>query len=79
MFYQVSGLALVLVGAMSRPTYTEIESFTHTSQGMSHTSILLIVVGIIVSLLAFLGSIGAWSDSHLLLGLVGSTAQCEIW
>ncbi|XP_014048273.1 tetraspanin-36-like [Salmo salar] len=67
--FWVSGLALVLVGAMSRPTYTEIESFTHTSQGMSHTSILLIVVGIIVSLLAFLGSIGAWSDSHLLLGL----------
>lgn len=49
MFYQVSGLALVLVGAMSRPTYTEMESFTHTSQGLSHTSILLIVVGIIVS------------------------------
>ncbi|XP_038836295.1 CD151 antigen-like [Salvelinus namaycush] len=69
MFYQVSGLAPVLVGTISRPTYTEMESFTHTSQGLSHTSILLIVVGIIVSLLAFLGSIGAWSDSRLLLGL----------
>ncbi|XP_031690832.1 CD63 antigen-like [Oncorhynchus kisutch] len=54
---------------MSQPTYTEMESFTHISQGLSHTSILLIVVGIIVSLLAFLGSIGAWSDSRLLLGL----------
>ncbi|CAB1341719.1 unnamed protein product [Coregonus sp. 'balchen'] len=46
-----------------------VESFTHMSQGLSHTSILLIVVGIIVSLLVFLGSIGAWSDSRLLLGL----------
>ncbi|KAK6311604.1 hypothetical protein J4Q44_G00172680 [Coregonus suidteri] len=68
--FWVSGLALVLVGAMSWPTYTEVESFTHMSQGLSHTSILLIVVGIIVSLLAFLGSIGAWSNSRLLLGLV---------
>ncbi|XP_024288961.1 uncharacterized protein LOC112258669 isoform X2 [Oncorhynchus tshawytscha] len=32
-----------MVGAMSQPTYTEMESFTHISQGMSHTSILLIV------------------------------------
>nr|XP_006638228.1 PREDICTED: tetraspanin-9-like [Lepisosteus oculatus] len=64
---QVSGIALIIVGEISRTSYNEFESFT--GGGLSHIAVLLIVVGVAISITAFLGCLGAWLDNSILLGL----------
>ncbi|XP_036408783.1 meiosis-specific coiled-coil domain-containing protein MEIOC [Megalops cyprinoides] len=57
-----------MIGAVSRNAFVEVESFT--TVGLYHTSLLLIVVGVVISIIAFMGSIGAWTDNDVLLGML---------
>ncbi|XP_070304788.1 CD63 antigen-like [Salvelinus sp. IW2-2015] len=69
MLFWVSGIAFIAIGSMSLTTYTEIATFTGSA--LSRTSMLLIaegiiVVGITVSVISFLGCFGARTDSRSL-------------
>ncbi|XP_055782093.1 tetraspanin-21-like [Salvelinus fontinalis] len=74
-YAKVSGIAFIAIGSMSLTTYTEIATFTGSA--LSRTSMFLIaegivVVGITVSVISFLGCFGARTDSRSLRASVSN-------
>lgn len=63
--FWVSGIALIIIGGVSRNSYIEYQSFT--GGGLSSISVMLIVMGVFIALLAFLGCCGAWKENSCML------------
>ncbi|XP_033911441.1 CD63 antigen-like [Acipenser ruthenus] len=65
--FWASGIALIVMGAVSRSSYAQFESFT--GGGLSQCAVVIIVVGVVITAISFLGCFGAWTDNRYLLGL----------
>ncbi|XP_043911177.1 CD63 antigen-like [Protopterus annectens] len=63
--FWVSGIALIIIGGVSRNSYLEYQSFT--GGGLTSISVMLIVVGVFIAILSFLGCCGAWKENSCML------------
>ncbi|XP_039596146.1 CD63 antigen-like [Polypterus senegalus] len=63
--FWASGVALIVIGAVSHVSYGHYTDFT--GSGLSHAAIVLIVVGLVVAIISFLGCFGTWKkEVHVL-------------
>ncbi|XP_064421729.1 CD63 antigen-like [Latimeria chalumnae] len=65
LLFWASGIALIVIGSTSCAKYYAYESFTGDS--LTHIAALLIVVGVIITIISFLGCCGTWSENQCLL------------
>ncbi|KAM3849264.1 CD63 antigen-like [Diretmus argenteus] len=63
--FLASGVALMVIGVMSRPTYSDIGAFI--GSGLSQAAVLLIAVGVVIAVVSLLGFFGAFLNMASLL------------
>ncbi|MEQ2159468.1 hypothetical protein GOODEAATRI_023195 [Goodea atripinnis] len=69
---QVSGVALITIGALQYSTYSQIGTFA--GSGLSKIAIVLIAVGITIALVSLLGHLGAFLNKSSIVA--GVCTEC---
>lgn len=69
-FFQISGVAIITVGALIQATYYNYSDFVDSSYVSA--PIVLIIVGVIVFIVAFFGCCGASRENHCMIITVRS-------
>ncbi len=64
-FFQLSGLALIIVGALIKSKYGTYLSFANAQY--ADAAIFIIVVGVIVFVVAFMGCCGAIKENYCMI------------
>lgn len=69
-FFQLSGLALIVVGAVIKAKYGDFVEISRSS--LTTGPVFLIVIGVIVAIVGFLGCCGAYKENYCMVTTVSN-------
>ena len=69
-FFQLSGLALIVVGAVIRAKYGDFVEISSSS--LTTGPVFLIIIGVIVAIVGFLGCCGAYKENYCMVTTVSA-------
>ena len=64
-FFQLSGLALIAIGAVIKGKYGDFIRLSGSS--VSTAPVFLIIIGVIVAIIGFLGCCGAYKENYCMV------------
>ena len=69
-FFQLSGLALIVVGAVIKAKYGDFVEIS--SKSLTTGPVFLMIIGIIVAFVGFLGCCGAYKENYCMVTTVSA-------
>lgn len=69
--FQISGIALIAVGAVIKAKYGEFVKISNSN--LTTGPVFLIIIGVIVAIVGFLGCCGAYKENYCMVTTVSAT------
>ena len=76
-FFQLSGLALIVVGAVIKEKYGDFVKVS--SNSLTTGPVFLIIIGVIVAIVGFLGCCGAYKENYCMVTTVSAMQKRGVW